>query len=48
MATLATWGSGEECGFGCADLAVLEGCPGRRVSGQLETGFEFGGEADWH
>ena len=39
--------SGEECGFGCVDLAVLGGCPGRGVSGQLEVGLESGGEADW-
>lgn len=35
--------SGEECGFGCVDLAVLGGCPGRGVSGQLEVGLESGG-----
>lgn len=36
--------SGEECNFGCAEFEVLEGCPGRDVSGQLEMGFKFGGE----
>lgn len=28
-------------------LDVLGGCQGRGVSGQLEMGLKFGGEADW-
>lgn len=41
--------SGEECNFGCAEFEVLEGCPGRNVSGQLEMGFiNLGERTDWH